>query len=91
MPEFQVIVNILITFALLLVLSFSFQITYSATKSFILSLPAIITLSAYLVYSLKHSLPFGVSILLSVIIVTALSVALEKYVYSRQRAESKSP
>jgi len=87
----QIAINIFIFTSILLLLSLSFQLIYSATRFFVISLTAITTLSAYFVLLLSYYIPFLIiNIFLSILLATALGVLLEKFIYSPQRAKSNN-
>ena len=69
----QILINILITFSIYLLLSYSFSIIYQTTKFFHITHGIIITLGAYCVYSLNQLL--GINIAISIFVSILFSVA----------------
>lgn len=87
----QLVINIFLFTSILLLLSISFQLIYSTTKFFVLSLPAITTLSAYFILLLNQFIPFfPINLFLSILLATTLGVLLEKFIYSPQRAKNNN-
>ena len=70
----QILLNILITFSIYLLLSYSFSIIYQTTKFFHITHGIIITLGAYCVYSLNQL--FGINIAISIFVSILFSAAL---------------
>ena len=84
----QLIFNILISFALFLLVSNAFSIKYSTSKFFDFSTVSIISFGAYFVYIFfanKFSIPFPISVALAIAAATLIGLACEVLVYSQMR------
>lgn len=79
----QIIINILYSFFIFLILSKSFEIIYRVMGFFHMAHAASLTLAAYLVYtcSIIWSLPFLLSVLLSIVFVVFFLVLINQYIY----------
>jgi len=88
----QILINILITFSLYLLLSYSFSIIYQTTKFFHLTHGIIITLGAYCVYFLNQllSINIAISIIVSILFSTAFSLLFEIFPYRYLRKRNVS-
>lgn len=91
----QLIINIIISFALYFPIAYSFWLIYSVNKFFNLTHAAYITLSAYIAYWLCNQiyLHLFVAVLLAICITVALGMLLEKYLFIsiRKRNISSMP
>jgi branched-subunit amino acid ABC-type transport system permease component len=79
----QLIINILITFSLTLLIAFSFQLIYQATKFFHITHAIIITLGSYFTYlfGIQLGLNLFIAILLTIICSTIIGWSINKLVY----------
>lgn len=79
----QLIINIIISFALYFPIAYSFGLIYSINKFFNLAYAAYITISAYIAYWLCNQIKLCLSaaILLAICITVVLGMLLEKYLF----------
>jgi branched-subunit amino acid ABC-type transport system permease component len=89
----QIIANILLTFSIYLLISFSFSIIYSPTRFFHIAHAITLTFSAYLIYffSKQLMLPLWISALLAIICATAIGMLSELAIYRPLRKNHASP
>ena len=89
----QIIINIYLTFALILLVSLSFSLIYYPTKFFNIAHAAIITTAAYIVFlsAYRFSIPFPYAILVGIVAATVISIISELLVYRPMRKRNYSP
>jgi len=88
----QILINIIFTFSIYLLLSYSFSIIYQATKFFHITHGIIITIGAYCVYSFSQLLGINiaVSIFISILFSTAIGLLFEIFPYRNLRQKKVS-
>jgi len=88
----QILINIIFTFSIYLLLSYSFSIIYQATKFFHITHGIIITIGAYCVYSFNQLLGINiaVSIFMSILFSTAIGLLFEIFPYRDLREKKVS-
>lgn len=79
----QIVINIIYSLFIFLVLSKSFEIIYRVLGFFHMAHAATLTIAAYLVYTtyILWTLPFWLSVLLSIVFVVFLMVVINKCIY----------
>jgi len=88
----QIIVNILLTFTLYLIMSYSFSLTYYPTRFFHIAHAITLTFSAYFTYlfSIQLAFPLAISIPLAIFAATAVGMLSEIALYKPLRKRNAS-
>jgi len=83
----QILFNLAISFALILLVASAFSLKYATSKFFDFSTLLIISFGAYFVFlfAVKFSIPFQVSVPLAITAATSIGVACEVLVYRQMR------
>lgn len=86
----QILINIILSFVLYLNIANSYSLIYYPTKFFHIAHAAVITFGAYLVFlfAIKLSIPFIISVTLSIITATLIGAGCEFFIYRGMRKRS---